>query len=90
MQTMVAPIEEDLPTMTMPDCCLEPVYNWNFICLPKKRSKKSWYIIIQGQLYQWTEHSADADFFSKNVHWGREVRPPNYTPGVDFLDDDLL
>ena len=40
MQTMVAPIEEDLPTMTMPDCCLEPVYNWNFICLPRKKRVK--------------------------------------------------
>ena len=38
----------------------------------------------QGLLYIWTEHSAD--FFWKNVHWGRE----NYTPGVDFLDHDLL
>ena len=40
MQTMVAPIEEDLPTMTMPDCCLEPVYNWNFMCLPRKKRLK--------------------------------------------------
>ena len=29
-------------------------------------------------------------FFSKNVHWGREVSPPNYTPGMDVLDNDLL
>ena len=42
----------------------------------------------QGLLYRWTEHSAD--FFRKNVHWGREKGPLNYTPGVDFLDHDHL
>ena len=40
------------------------------------------------QGYRWTEHSAD--FFFKNDHWGREKGPPNYTPGVDFFDHDLL
>ena len=28
------------------------------------------------------------DLLWKKFHWGREVRPPNYTPGVDFLDHD--
>ena len=35
---------------------------------------------------RWTERSAD---FLK-FHWGREARPPNYIPGVDFLNHDLL
>ena len=42
----------------------------------------------QGLLYRWTEHSAD--FVWKNDDWGRETRPLNYTPCVDFLDHDLL
>ena len=25
-----------------------------------------------------------------NFNWGREKDTPNYTPGVDFLDHDLL
>ena len=41
----------------------------------------------QGLLYRWTEHSAD---FISNYYWGRGKGPPNYTPGVDFLDHDLL
>ena len=28
--------------------------------------------------------------FFLNFHWGREVRPPNYNPGLDFLDHGLL
>ena len=42
----------------------------------------------QGLLYRWTEHSAD--YFWNNDHWGGENANPNYTPGVDFLDHDLL
>ena len=42
----------------------------------------------QGLIYRWTEHSAD--FLKKNDHWGRKKGPPNYTPGVDFLDHALL
>ena len=43
---------------------------------------------MQGLLYRWTEHLADFQFL--NFHWGRETRPPNYAPGVDFLDRNFL
>ena len=42
----------------------------------------------QGLLYRWTKHSAD--YFRKNIHWGREKGPQNYTQRVDFFDHDLL
>ena len=62
MQTMVAPIEEDLPTMTMPDCCLEPVYNWNFMCLPRKKLVKRVGISLYYMLTAW---------FSQDYHFIR-------------------
>ena len=43
---------------------------------------------IQGTLYRWTEHLAD--FLFLNSNWGREKGPPNYTPGVYFLDHDRI
>jgi hypothetical protein len=45
-------------------------------------------LIMQELLYRWTEHSANFSFLDSN--WGRENGPPNSTPGVDFLDHDLL
>ena len=59
---MVAPIEEDLPTMTMPDCCLEPVYNWNFMCLPRKKLVKRVGISLYYMLTAW---------FSQDYHFIR-------------------
>ena len=47
-----------------------------------------WGELHQGLLYRWTEHLADFHFL--NFHWGRETRPPNYAPGVDFLDHNFL
>ena len=46
------------------------------------------YLLGQGLLYRCTEHSAD--FLFLNDDWRRENDPPDYTPGVDFLDHDLL
>ena len=42
----------------------------------------------QGLLYILTEHLLD--FLFLNSNWGSEKGPPNYTPGVYFLDHDLL
>ena len=54
----------------------------------EKKTCKYMYKFRQGLLYRWTEHSAD--YFFQNFHWGREMGPPNYTLGLDFLDHDLL
>ena len=45
-------------------------------------------LVKDNYVYRWTEHLAD--FLFKNSNWGRGKGPPNYTPGVDFLDHDLL
>ena len=47
----------------------------DFVAIESKPSPSNG--LIQELLYRWTEHSVD--FFEKNVHWGREARPPNYS-----------
>ena len=45
---------------------------------------------LSGKDYYTDGQNTQLTFFEKKFNWGREKGPPNYTPGVDFLDHDLL
>ena len=60
------------------------IFSTTYVCTLSSMINKYVHRIQPGLLYRWTELLAD--FLFLNSYWGREKGPPNYTPGVYFLD----
>ena len=56
----------------------------------KRHDHKAGRIISLGKDYYIDGQKTRLILFEKNFNWRREKGPPNYTPGVDFLDHNLF